>query len=143
MIRVNDTDWPVLVLSVGPDSLDVAASQLPAFSRLCLPEPRVIAAIVHGQGLRAVASLERLVAWIRQFELVLTTNARGIAWTIEDDTLRSTVGALLRVQDHFVFGCPSHTFPTPRLAMQWLGTLLEPMAAAEVVPESRARQHRD
>ena len=133
MIRVNDTDWPMLLLSVGPDSLDVAASQLPAFSRLCLPEPRVIAAIVHGQGLRAVTSLDRLVAWIRQFELVLTTNARGIAWTIEDDTLRSTVGALLRVQDHFVFGCPSHTFPTPRLALQWLGTLLEPVPAAEVV----------
>ena len=50
MIRVNDTDWPVLILSVGPDSLDVAASQLPAFSRLCLPEPRVIAATVHGHG---------------------------------------------------------------------------------------------
>jgi hypothetical protein len=133
MIRVNDTVWPVLILSVGPDSLDVAASQLPAFSRLCLPEPRVIAAIVHGQGQRAVASLDRLVAWIRQFELLLTTNARGIAWTIEDDTLRSTVGALLRLQDHFAFGCPSHTFPTPRLALQWLGTLLEPMAAAEVV----------
>jgi hypothetical protein len=133
MIRVNDSDWPVLVLSVGPDSLDVAASQLPAFSRLCLPEPRVIAAIVHGHGQRAVASLDRLVAWIRQFELLLTTNARGIAWTIEDDTLRSTVGALLRVQDHFVFGCPSHTFPTPRLALQWLGTLLEPVPAAEVV----------
>ncbi len=93
----------------------------------------MIAATVHGHGLRAVASLDLLVAWIRQFELLLTTNARGIAWTIEDDTLRSTVGALLRMQDHFVFGCPSHTFPTPRLALQWLGTLLEPVAAAEVV----------
>ena len=133
MIRVNDTDWPVLILSVGPDSLDVAASQLPVFSRLCLPEPRVIAATVHGHGQRAVASLDRLIGWMRQFELLLTTNARGIAWTIEDDTLRSTVGALLRLQDHFVFGCPSHTFPTPRLALQWLGTLLEPVPAAEVV----------
>jgi hypothetical protein len=133
MIRVNDTDWPMLLLSVGPDSLDVAASQLPVFSRLCLLEPRVIAATVHGRGVRAVASLDTLVGWIRQFELVLTSNARGIAWTIEDDTLRSTVGALLRLQDHFVFGCPSHTFPTPRLALQWLGTLLEPVPAAEVV----------
>lgn len=136
MIRVNDTEWPLLVLSIGPDNLDVAAAQLPVFSRLCLAEPRAITAVVHGRGTRAVASLDLLVGWIRQFELVITAHARGIAWAIEDETLRAVVSALLRVQDDFAFGCASRVFGTAAQARLWLDSLLDP----QPVPKPQPRQ---
>jgi hypothetical protein len=136
MIRVNDRDWPLITIEVGPDSLDVAALQLPAFSRLCLPEPRVILGTIAGRGVPAVTSLDTLVAWIRQFELVLTTHARGIAWAVEDDTLRTCVAALLRLQDGFAFGCPARVFPSVQPAAAWLSSLLDVPVPATVRPAS-------
>jgi hypothetical protein len=124
MIRVNDDDWPLLVIAVGRDDLEVAASQLPALSRLCLPDPRAIIAVVHGGGPLAITRLDTLVRWMRQFELLVMTHARGIAWSIEDEMLRASVAAQLHLQDGYAFGCPTHVFGTVPPAMDWLGDLL-------------------
>lgn len=120
MIRIDDDAWPLVRVSIGPDNLDTAAAQLAAFGRLCSAEPRVIAVIIPGVQDRALANLDRLMHWVRKFELQLMPHTQRLAWVIEDLPVRGTVSAMLRMQDDHAFGCLTGVFASAEAAVRWL-----------------------
>lgn len=131
MIRLNDTEWPLVELWVGPDNLDVAAAQLPAFCRIRGDEARGIVAIVQGHGEAAITRLHTLAAWMRDFEPILLTHARGITFVIENHGLRTMTAALLRLQGNVAFGCPVRVMSSLPPACAWLSAQLDVPVYAE------------
>jgi hypothetical protein len=120
MIRIDDYAWPLVLVTIGPDNLDTAAAQLHAFGRLCSAEPRVIALVIPGVHDQSLGNLDRLLHWVRKFELQLMPHTIRLAWVVEDEAVRATVSALLRVQDDHAFGCPTGTFASTDDAVEWL-----------------------
>jgi hypothetical protein len=120
MIRIDDYAWPLVLVSIGPDNLDTAAAQLSAFCRLCTAEPRVIAISVPGNAEGSLENLDRLLHWVKKFELQLMPHTMRLAWVVTDAAVRATVSALLRLQDDHAFGCPTSTFQSSDDAVEWL-----------------------
>jgi hypothetical protein len=120
MIRIDDYAWPLVIVTTGPDNLDAAAAQLHAFGRLCSADPRVIALVIPGAQEQALANLDRLLHWVRKFELQLMPHTIRLAWVVENAEVRATVSALLKVQDDHAFGCPTTTFASLDDAVMWL-----------------------
>jgi len=120
VIVVDDSTWPLVVVRVrfAPSG---EPSELNGVKRLLwATEPCALAVVVPGSGEQALILQEAAMQWFRRYELAITGHCRAIAWVVENDLLRTTIAALLRLQGNHAFGCPSRTVSTLSPAMEWL-----------------------